>query len=87
MLHESACLELCDSAGVYAPQLYTVQINSRCCEVCCESLFVRVWDAMEERQNTIVCAIDPSNQRITAYQIHDWIYESLRLPELGIRMI
>jgi len=42
---------------------------------------------MEERQNTIVCVFDPSSPRITAHQIHEWNYESLRLPELDIRMI
>jgi len=42
---------------------------------------------MEERQNTIGCAFDPSIPRITAHQIHDWIYESLRLTESDIRMI
>jgi len=42
---------------------------------------------MEERQNTIVCAFGPSSPRITANQIHDWIYESLRLTESDIRMI
>ena len=42
---------------------------------------------MEERQNTIVCAFGHSSPRITEHQIHDWIYESLRLPESDIRMI
>jgi len=41
---------------------------------------------MEERQNTIVCEFDTSGPRITAHHIHDWIYESLRLPESDIRM-
>jgi len=42
---------------------------------------------MEERQNTIVCEFDPSSPRITAHHIHDWIYESLRLPESDFRII
>ena len=42
---------------------------------------------MEERQNTIVCAFDHSSSRITAHQIHDWIYDSLRLTESDIGMI
>jgi hypothetical protein len=42
---------------------------------------------MKERQNTIVCTFYPSSPRITAHQIHDWIYDSLRLPESDIRMI
>ena len=42
---------------------------------------------MEERQNTIVCEFDQSSPRITAYQIHEWIYESVGLPEADIRTI
>jgi len=42
---------------------------------------------MEEQQNTIVCEFDPSSPRIMAHHIHDWIYESLQLPELDIRII
>ena len=42
---------------------------------------------MEERQNTIVCEFDQSSPGITAYQIHEWIFESLRLPEADIRTI
>jgi len=42
---------------------------------------------MEESQNRIICAFDPSSPRITAHQIHDCIYESLRVPESDIRML
>ena len=42
---------------------------------------------MEESQNRIICAFDPSSPRISVHQIHDWIYESLRVPESDIRMI
>jgi hypothetical protein len=42
---------------------------------------------MTDRQNTIVCAFDPNSPRITVHQIHDWIYESLKLPETDVRMI
>ena len=38
---------------------------------------------MEERQNTIVSEFDHSSPRITAHHTHNWIYESLRLPENG----
>jgi hypothetical protein len=42
---------------------------------------------MGDRQNTIVCCFDPRSPRITAFQIHDWIFETLRLDEEDIRMI
>jgi hypothetical protein len=42
---------------------------------------------MVERQNTIVCSFDMTNPRISAYQIHEWIYETLRLEEQDIRMV
>jgi hypothetical protein len=43
--------------------------------------------AMNDRQNTIVCAFTHSSPRITAHQIYDWIYDTLQLPETDIRMI
>jgi hypothetical protein len=42
---------------------------------------------MNDRQNTIVCSFDPASLRVTARQIHDWIYERLQLPETEVRMI
>ena len=42
---------------------------------------------MSDRQNTIVCIFDPVSPRISAYQIHEWIYEQLRLPEQDVRMV
>jgi len=42
---------------------------------------------MEERQKTTVCEFDQSSPRISAYQIHEWIFESLRFPEADIRAI
>jgi hypothetical protein len=42
---------------------------------------------MTERQNTIVCAFDQRSPRITAYHIHEWIHEKLRLEEGEISMI
>ena len=42
---------------------------------------------MNDRQNTIVCIFDVRSPRITALQIHEWIYENLRLPEKDVRMI
>jgi hypothetical protein len=42
---------------------------------------------MAERHNTVVCTFDPANPRITAYDIHDWIYASLRIPENDVQLI
>jgi len=42
---------------------------------------------MCDRQNTLVYIFDPRSPRITAYHIHEWIYEQLRLQEDEIRMI
>jgi hypothetical protein len=42
---------------------------------------------MTERHNTLVCAFDPASPRITAYDIHEWIYVTLRLPDSDVLMI
>jgi hypothetical protein len=42
---------------------------------------------MGDRQNTIVCIFDPKSPRITAYHIHEWPHEALRIQEDDIRMI
>jgi len=42
---------------------------------------------MCERQNTLVFIFDQRSPRITAYQIHELLYEQLRLQEDEIRMI
>jgi hypothetical protein len=42
---------------------------------------------MGERCNTVVCCFDPRSPRINAFQLHEWIYDSLQLPEENIRMI
>jgi hypothetical protein len=42
---------------------------------------------MSERHNTIVCVFDPKSPRITAHNIHEWIFETLRLEKDDIRMI
>jgi hypothetical protein len=33
---------------------------------------------MSERQNNWVCIFDLKSPRITAFQIHEWIYETTR---------
>jgi hypothetical protein len=42
---------------------------------------------MSERQNTMVCIFDMRSPRISAYQIHEWIFETLKLEENDLYMI
>jgi hypothetical protein len=42
---------------------------------------------MAERHNTVVCSFDISSPPITTYDIHEWIYASLRIPEQNVQMI
>jgi hypothetical protein len=42
---------------------------------------------MTDRQNTVVRVFDTSSPRTSAHQIHEWIYESIKLPEADVRMI
>jgi hypothetical protein len=42
---------------------------------------------MAERHNTVVCSFDLSSPRITAYDIHEWIFTELRIPEHKVQMI
>jgi hypothetical protein len=42
---------------------------------------------MSDRQNTLGCAFDMKSPRISAFNIHEWIYEKLHLPEEDINMI
>ena len=44
-------------------------------------------EGMAERKQQIVCIFDPSSPKISAYDIHEWIYEQLLIPEQSIRMI
>jgi len=42
---------------------------------------------MAERLNTIVCTFDPASPKITAFDIHEWIHNTLRIPEQNVTMI
>jgi hypothetical protein len=42
---------------------------------------------MVERHNTVVCSFDLSSPRITAYEIHEWIFAVLRILEHNVQMI
>jgi hypothetical protein len=42
---------------------------------------------MSERQNTLVCNFDMRSPRISAFHIHEWIFETLQLAEEDLSMI
>jgi len=42
---------------------------------------------MAERLNTIACTFDSTSPRITAYDIHEWIQQVLRIPEQSVSAI
>lgn len=42
---------------------------------------------MSDRHMAVVCGFDSRNPRITAYDIHEWIHDTLRLAEEDITMI
>jgi hypothetical protein len=44
-------------------------------------------NVMGERQNTLVCAFDQQSPRISAYDIHEWIQDTLCLRESEVVMI
>ena len=42
---------------------------------------------MSERRNTVVRSFDPKSPRISALDIHEWIYEQLHMPENVVTMV
>jgi hypothetical protein len=42
---------------------------------------------MCERQNTIVCSFNLASPRISAFEIHEWLHDTLRLHESDVRMV
>ena len=42
---------------------------------------------MGERTNTMVCAFEKTSPRISAIEIHDWIYQKLKFLEEGVLMV
>jgi hypothetical protein len=42
---------------------------------------------MIERHHTVVCTFDTTSPRISAFEIHEWLHETLRLQEQTVRMI
>ena len=45
------------------------------------------WFIMVERWSTIVCTFDPASPKTPAYEIHEWIHDTLRFPEKTVSMI
>jgi hypothetical protein len=43
--------------------------------------------AMVERHNTVVCSFDLASPRITAHDIHEWIFAVLKIPEHCVQMV
>jgi len=42
---------------------------------------------MGDRRNTIVCKFDMQSPRISAYDIHEWIFTQLRIEEDEVLMV
>jgi hypothetical protein len=42
---------------------------------------------MSERQNTIVCSLDSKGPTVLAYDIHEWIHDTMRLTEADVAMV
>jgi hypothetical protein len=42
---------------------------------------------MAERENTLVYTFDAQSPRITAYDIHEWIYETMHLEGTDVAMV
>jgi uncharacterized UPF0146 family protein len=42
---------------------------------------------MTERRNTVICAFDPNSPKISAYDIHELIYETLCIPDQEVTVI
>jgi hypothetical protein len=44
-------------------------------------------ERLNDRQNTIVCCFDLRTPRVTAFHIHEWINETLKLAEKDVCII
>ena len=42
---------------------------------------------MTERKNTVVCIFDPASPRISAMEVHEWIFAVLKVKEQTVQMI
>ena len=88
------CFELCVGAVVFwsAVELpYKSIAGGSILSVVVECVYCLCWIGEGYRNDRPAkhnfCAFDLNSPRITAHHIHDWIYESLKLPETDVRMI
>jgi len=44
-------------------------------------------EPISERQNNVVSSFDPKRPRASAFDIHEWIYEQLHVPENAVNMV
>jgi hypothetical protein len=42
---------------------------------------------MSKRQNTIVCSFDSKSPRMSAFDIHEWTHDTMRLTEADVAMV
>jgi hypothetical protein len=42
---------------------------------------------MVERKNTVVRTFNPTSQKISVYDIHKWIHDTLKIPEREVKTI
>ena len=42
---------------------------------------------MAERRYTVVCIFEPTTPKIIIYDIHEWIHDTLRIPEKTVNTI
>jgi len=52
-----------------------------------QGLIVVLEEDMSDRLMTLVCSFDPRSPNISAYDIHEWIHDTLSLAEGDITMI
>jgi hypothetical protein len=88
------CLELCDSAVVqcYTAELHTVNSGWKYNE-CCGGVELpsgsnrRRISKWRTGKTQLSAHLTPIVRELRRTKIHDWIYESLKLPETDVRMI
>jgi hypothetical protein len=42
---------------------------------------------MEDRKHTLVCSFDPKSPRMSAFELHEWIYEQLQVDDEKVTMV
>jgi hypothetical protein len=89
----SHAVRLCRSSSVYLSGLREVSgVSIRIVFVLSAADSTACWveegrRTITERQQTIVCMFDLSSPRLSVYDIHEWIFEQLHIPEQTSKMI